>query len=103
MPTPRFLKGQMFGQCGNHIRPDLDMMRRINAAFEILKAPCFRTSAITVRGCEYGPNLWQEHLEAEDALRVLQKAKENLRRSGTDGKMMRPTGRPGLPIIGRLG
>ena len=36
-------------RCGKNIRPDLDMMRRIKAAFEILKAPCSRTSAITAR------------------------------------------------------
>ena len=36
--------------CGKHFRPDLDLMRRIKAAFEILKARCVRTSAITARG-----------------------------------------------------
>ena len=50
--------------------PDLEMMRRINAAFETLKAPCFRTSAITARRCKYGPNLWREHHhKAKDASR----------------------------------
>ena len=52
------LKGTILCECGKHIRPDLDIMRRIKAAFEILKAPCFRTSAIPAMGCKYGPNLW---------------------------------------------
>ena len=32
-------KGTILCRCGKHIRPDLDMIRRIKAAFEILKAP----------------------------------------------------------------
>ena len=42
-------KGTILCRCGKHIRPDLDMMRRIKAAFEVLKTPCFRTSAINAR------------------------------------------------------
>ena len=69
MSTLRFLRRTILCQCGKHIRPDLDMMRRIKAAFEILKAPCFRMSAIIARGCKYGPSLWQKHHHtAQDAL-----------------------------------
>ena len=51
-------------------------MRQIKAAFEVLTAPCFRKSATTARGCEHGPNLWQEHHhEADDALRGCSKSK----------------------------
>ena len=58
------------------MRPDLDTMRRTKAAFEILKAPCFRTCAIIPRGCKYGLNLWQEHHhKAKDAPRGASKGK----------------------------
>ena len=94
-----FFEVTILCQCGKHMRSDLDMIRRIKAAFEFLKAPCFRTSAITARDCKYGPNLWQEHHhKAKDAL----KAKEIFRRSGTDGKMLRTTGSPSLSMIGRM-
>ena len=42
-------KGTLLCRCGKHIRPELDMMRRIKAAFEVLKASCFRTSSINAR------------------------------------------------------
>ena len=59
-----------------HIRPDLDMMRRIKAASEVLKAPCFRTSSINARGYKHGRNLWQEHHhKAKDTLRGGSKTK----------------------------
>ena len=32
--------GTLICRCGKHIRPDLDMMQRNKAAFEVLKAPC---------------------------------------------------------------
>ena len=60
MPTLRFEK-TILCRCEKHIRPDLDMMRRIKAASEALKAPCFRTSAINAKGYKHGPHLWQEH------------------------------------------
>ena len=44
-------KGTLLCRCGRHKRPDLDMTRRIKAAFENFKAPYFRTSA---RGCQFG-------------------------------------------------
>ena len=51
--------------------------------------------------CTYGPNGWQEHHhKAKDALRGSSKAKENLRRSGIDGKMTIPTGSLRLPVSG---
>ena len=46
------------------------MMRRIKAAFGVLKAPCFRTSSLNARGYKHGRNLWQEHHhKAKEALR----------------------------------
>ena len=51
-------------------------MRRIKAACEVLKAPCFRPSAFTARGCKHGPSLWQaHHYKAKDALRGCSKNK----------------------------
>ena len=52
-----FFKGTILCRCGES-----------KAAFEVLKAPCFRTSAINARGYKHGPTLWQEHHKAEDAL-----------------------------------
>ena len=54
-------KGTILCVDGKHIRPDQKMIRRIRAAFEILKAPYFRTSVVSARGYEHGPNLRQEH------------------------------------------
>ena len=88
-------KGTILCQCGKHTRPDLEMMRRIRAAFVILNAPCFRTSDGLV--CRKNTTTKQKTHHG-----VLQKAKENLRRSGTDGKMMRPAGSLSLPMIGRM-
>ena len=72
------LKGTILCRCGKHIRPDLDMMRRIKAAFEVLKAPCFRTSSIEARRYKHGPNLWEEHHhKTKDALRGCSKNKRH--------------------------
>ena len=51
------------------------MIRRIKAAFEILKAPSFRTSVVTAKGdYKRGPNLWQEHHhKAKDAQQFTKK------------------------------
>ena len=54
-------KGAILCACGKHIRPDQEMIRRIRAVFEILKAPYFRTSVVIARSYKHGPNLWQEH------------------------------------------
>ena len=52
------------------MRPKQDVMNRIKEAFEILKAPCYRTSMIVTRGSKCGPNPWQQdHHKARDALR----------------------------------
>ena len=68
-------KGTILCACGKHIRPDQEMIRHINAAFEILKAPFFRASVVTSRRYKHGPNLWQEHHhKAKDALRGTKKA-----------------------------
>ena len=70
------LKGTIFCACGKHIRPDQEMTRRVKVAFEILKAPYFRTSMLTSRGYKHGPNLWQEHHhKAKDAPRSTRKNK----------------------------
>ena len=69
-------KGTILCRCGKHIRPDLEKMRRIKAAFEVLKAPCCRTSAINASGYKHGPNCWQEHnYKAKDAPRGCSKSK----------------------------
>ena len=67
-------KGTILCACGKHMRPDQEMIRRVKAPFEILKAPYFRTSVVTARGYKHGPNLWQEHHhKAKDALRGTKK------------------------------
>ena len=56
--------------CGKLIRPNKDVMNRINEAFEALKAPYHRTSSTVTRGDGCGPNPWQQHHhKARDALR----------------------------------
>ena len=53
-----------------------EMIRRIKAAFEIFKAPYFRTSVVTAGVNKHGPNLRQEHHhKAKDALRCTEKGK----------------------------
>ena len=66
-----FLKEPLFVHVAKHVRPDQEMIRRIKTAFEVLKALCFRTSAINARRkYKRGPNLWQEHhCKAKDAQR----------------------------------
>ena len=62
--------------CGKHIRPDQEMIRRIKAVFEILRAPHFRASVLNSRGFKNGPDLWQEHHhKANDALHGCSKKK----------------------------
>ena len=54
------------------------MIRRIKQAFEILRAPYFRTSVLNLRGCKHGPTLWQEHHhKAKDALHGCSKKKRS--------------------------
>ena len=78
MPTQRFQRDNSLPMWG-HIRPDLDMMRRIKAAFEVLKAKCFRTSSIDAKGYKHGPNLWQKHHhKARDALRGCSKKQKTV-------------------------
>ena len=70
-------------------------MNRVKEVFEILKKPCYRTSPIVTRGSKRGPNPWQQHhLKAR-------KEKEPFLQSGTNSKMMRPTGNLSLLITGR--
>ena len=67
-------KGTILRACGKHIRPDQEMIRRVKAAFEILKAPYFRMSVATARGYKHGTNLSQKHHhKAKDALRGTKK------------------------------
>ena len=61
--------GTLLCNCGKLIKPDQDAMNRIQEAFEILKAPYYRTSPISTRGSKCSPNLWQQHHhKARDAL-----------------------------------
>ena len=63
-------EGTLFCKCGKLMKPDQDAMNRIKGAFEILKAPYYRTSPIATRGSKCGPNLWQQHHhKARGALR----------------------------------
>ena len=67
-------KGTILCACGKHIKPNQEMIRRVKASFEILKAPYFRTSVVTAKSYKHGPNLWQEqHNKAKDALRGTKK------------------------------
>ena len=76
MPTPRFLKGQFFASAVSTQDLTWTWCDESKLLFEILKAPCFRTSAIAARGCKFGPNLWQEHHhKANDAPRGASKGK----------------------------
>ena len=49
-------QGTIICACGKHIRPDRELIRRIKAAFEILKEPYFRTSVGTSRGYKHDPD-----------------------------------------------
>ena len=91
-------EGRFLCNCGKKLKLDLDAINRIKEAFEILKAP-FRASPISTRGPKCGQNPWTKlgtHFEA------LQKANENFRQSGTDGKIMRLTCTLSLSVIGRM-
>ena len=95
--------GAILCHSGKHTRPDLEMMRRMKVAFEILLAQYFRTSACSARVANtaptYGGNITtKQNTHYEERKR----AKEILRRSGIDGKMMRPTGSLSLSMICRM-
>ena len=96
------LKATLVGRCGKHIRPDLDMMRRIRAAFEVLKAPCFRTSAIDARVYKHGPNLWQNTTKQKTHCAVVRKTNDSIRQSRTDGKDTKLAGSPSWSIGGQI-
>ena len=94
-------RGTIICACGKHIRPDQEMIRRINAFFfEILKAPYFRTSVVTARnykqGLTYDRNTTTKQETQYD---VRERAKENSRRFGIDVKMTRPAGSLNLPLV----
>ena len=62
--------GTLLCKCGKLMKPDQDVMNWIEEAFEILKAPCYRTCMIVTRSGKCGPNPWQQnHHMARDALR----------------------------------
>ena len=64
------LEGTFICMCRKLIRPNKDVMNRINEVFEILNAPHYRTSSIVTRGSGCGPNPWQQHHnKARDASR----------------------------------
>ena len=59
------------------MRPNQEVMKQIKEAFEILKAPCYRTSVIVTSGRKCGPNPWQQHHhKARDALRNATKSEK---------------------------
>ena len=55
--------------CGKLTRPNKDVMSRIKEAFEAPEAPYDRTSSTVTIGGRCGPNPWQHHHKARDALR----------------------------------
>ena len=61
--------GTLLCKCGKLIKSDRHAMNQIKEAFEIPKAPYYSTSPISTRGGTFGPNLWQRHHKARDALR----------------------------------
>ena len=63
-------EGSLICRCGKLMRPNQDVMNRIEEAFEILKVPYYRTSIIVTRGSKCGSNPWQQrHHKARDAMR----------------------------------
>ena len=54
-------EGTLLFKSGKLIKPNQDVMNRTKEAFELLKAPYYRTSPIPTRGSKCGPNLWQQH------------------------------------------
>ena len=53
---------------------DMGIVEHIELKTSRIKAPFFRTSKPSSRGCKHGPNLWQEHhKKAVDALRGAKK------------------------------
>ena len=54
-------------------KSDRHAMNQMKEAFEIPKAPYHSTSPISTRGGTFGPNLWQRHHKARDALRIATK------------------------------
>ena len=63
-------EGTLLCKCGKLMKPDQDVMNRIGEAFEILKAPYYRTSPTSTRRSKCGPNLRQlDQHKARDALR----------------------------------
>ena len=97
-------KGTILCACGRHIEPAQEMIRLFKAAFGILKAPLLPCVCGYCKGLQTRPELiaGTHHHKAEDALRGMKTAEENLRRSGIDGKMMKSIRSPSLPIIGRM-
>ena len=94
--------GTLICKCGKLMKPDQDVMNRIKEAFEILKAPHNHTSPIVTRGRKCVRTRGSCIITRLDThCEVLQKVKEHLLQSGTDGKIMRPTGNLSLPTIGR--
>ena len=73
------LEGTLICKCGKLMKRDQDVMNQNKEAFEILKAPYYRTSQIATRGSERGPKPWQQHHhKARDALRCATKGERAL-------------------------
>ena len=96
--------GAILCHSGKHIRPDLEMMRRWKLLLKSCQTQYFRTSAVSARACKntaptYGSNITtKQNTHYEERKR----AKEILRRSGIDGKTMKPSRSLSLPMIGRM-
>ena len=85
MRTLRFFKGQFFADAGNTSDPTWIWCDESKLLFEVLKALCFRTSAIHARGCKhvliYGRNTTTKQ---KTYYVVVRKTEDSIRRSGTD-------------------
>ena len=81
-------KGTLLCQCGKHIRPDLNMMRRIKAAFRNSESTMLPYVGDYCKGSANTALIRGKNITTKEKTHygVFQKAKETLRRSGTDGK-----------------
>ena len=88
-------KGTILCSCGKHIRPDLDMTRRFRAAFWNCQSNLLPCNDTKIQG------VGQEH-QQKTHCDVLKKVKDNKRRFGRDGKIMRLRESPNLPLTGQM-
>ena len=94
-------EGTHMCKCGKLIKPGQDVMNWIKEAFDIPKVPYDRTSPISTRGSQYGPNIWQQHHhKARDALRSATKGDRAFTSIWDRCNMIRSTGNLSFPIVG---